>query len=139
MRFWDSSAVVPLLVEEPATADLLGSLRNDPAIAVWWGTRLECVSALRRREREGALDATGVLQALKLLDTLSDGWIEVLASNAVRGAAERALAVHSLRAADALQLAAAITWRGGDPAGAGFVCLDERLADVASREGFSVQ
>jgi predicted nucleic acid-binding protein len=74
-----------------------------------------------------------------LLDALSEGWIEVVASNAVRGAAERAVAVHSLRAADALQLAAAITWRSGDPAGAGFVCLDERLADAASREGFSVQ
>lgn len=138
MRFWDSSAVVPLLLEEPATAGMLDLSRDDPEIVVWWGTRLECISALRRREREGALDAVSVRRALELLDALSDSWAEVLASARVRSAAERALAVHSLHAADALQLAAAIAWRRGEPGGAPLVCLDERLADAAAREGFSV-
>lgn len=138
MHFWDSSAVIPLLIEEAATPGMLDLLRDDPEIAAWWGTRLECIFALRRREREGGLDAVAVRRSLELLDALSESWAEVLASTRVRRAAERALAVHSLRAADALQLGAAIIWRRGEPAGAGLVSLDERLADAAAREGFSV-
>jgi hypothetical protein len=48
------------------------------------------------------------------------------------------LAAHPLRAADALQLAAALVWTGEAAAGEAFVCLDERLRDAARREGFEV-
>jgi len=43
----------------------------------------------------------------------------------------RLLAVHPLRAADALQLAAALVWFRDHPAGLDFVCLDERLRTAA--------
>ena len=56
MRFWDASAVVPLLVREPSTDALLELLREDDQIMVWWGTRVECVGALVRRFRPGGLD-----------------------------------------------------------------------------------
>lgn len=63
--------------------------------------------------------------------------LEILPSNAVRDEAARLFRRHSLRAADALQLAAAIVWAG--PArGAEFVTRDERLALVARLEGFRV-
>jgi hypothetical protein len=42
-----------------------------------------------------------------------------------------------LRAADALQLAAALVWCQGDPLQHGFVCLDQRLREAARREGFT--
>ena len=108
-------------------------------MVVWWGSRVECVSALRRRERKDQLGATGARQALALLDALAGGWSELLPSEALRAQAERALAVHPVRAADALQLGAALTWRREPARSAEFVCLDERLRDAASREGFALQ
>jgi predicted nucleic acid-binding protein len=138
MRFWDSSAIAPLIASEPSSGPVQELLRSDPQVVVWWGARLECVSALRRREREGALDAAAVEQATGLLDTLADAWSEVLPSDLVRAQAERALAVHPLRAADSLQLAAALTWRREPARQADFVCLDYPLRDAAAREGFTL-
>lgn len=137
MRFWDSSALVPLLVAESESGRVADLLRQDAEVIVWWGARLECVSALRRRERDGSLSAADLRRSGDLLNELSASWSEALPTRNVRVLAERALAVHPLHAADALQLAAALAWRQGDPAGAPFVCLDERLRDAAAREGFS--
>jgi predicted nucleic acid-binding protein len=138
MRFWDASAIVPLLFSEPWSRRAGELLREDPAIVVWWGSRVECVSALRRRERRGQLEPEGARRALALLDGLADTWSEVLPSDGLRAETERALAVHRLSAADALQLASALTWRREPGRSAELVCLDERLRDAASREGFAV-
>ena len=100
MRFWDSSAVVPLLVEETATRWLLGLYRGDPQILAWWGTDIECVSALARLERSGALPSAVTSDALSRLKALKAGWQEVQAVEAVRETAIRLLRVHELRAAD---------------------------------------
>lgn len=135
MRFWDSSAIAPLLVEEGHSAVVRNLLRRDSGQIVWWGSRIECLSAIRRREREGSLNASAVRTAIELLEELAASWAEVLPSDAVRHGAERALAVHPLRAADSLQLAAALVWVDGTPAQAEFVCLDGRLRNAASREG----
>lgn len=141
MRFWDASALVPLLVEEresPAMGELLAA---DRELVVWWGSPVECLSAVRRREREGSLDADAAHTAAGLLDELAEAWVEVRPTDAVRSAAGRVLAVHPLRAADALQLAAALAWAGpisGVAGRAEMVCLDERLADAAQREGMEV-
>ena len=107
-------------------------------MVVWWGSRLECISALRRRERENQLGAADARQGMTLLDQLAGTWSELLPSDPLRAQAERALAVHPLRAADALQLAAALTWRREPARSAEFVCVDERLRDAASREGFAL-
>ncbi len=50
----------------------------------------------------------------------------------------RFLRVHPLRAADALQLAAAFTASERRPASLEIVTLDERLADAARKEGFTL-
>lgn len=41
MKFWDSSAVVPLLAQEPSSKACEALLKDDPAMVVWWGTRVE--------------------------------------------------------------------------------------------------
>jgi hypothetical protein len=71
-----------------------------------------------------------------VLLALAGTWVELLPSEAIRAAAERLLAVHVLRAADAFQLAAALAWCGGRPAGHSVVTLDLRLREAASIEGF---
>ena len=135
MRFWDSSAVVPLLAEEEASAALLARLREDPQLAVWWSTPVECASALARLEREGA-PADRVAEAFRRLDDLARAWTEVEPHDEIRDIARRLLRVHPLRAADALQLAAAYVAAERRPATLQFVTLDDRLRLAAMKEGF---
>lgn len=138
MKFWDSSAIVPLLVDELEQKHARAQLEHDTAMLVWWGTPVECVSALTRRERDGSLDSDGMRIALQRLRALADQWHEVLPTSVLRTAAERMLRVHPLRAADALQLAAAIVAAERDPPSLEFVSLDDRLQEAASKEGFRV-
>jgi predicted nucleic acid-binding protein len=138
VKFWDASAIVPLLVTEPPTAALLGMLEQDPLMLVWWGTPVECTSAVARREREGALSAADASGALDRLRSVAEEWQEILPTTTVRATAQRLLRVHPLRVADALQLAAAILAAEHEPASLELVCLDDRLGEAAHREGFPV-
>ena len=138
MRFWDASAMVPLLVAQASTHAMRALLHEDASGSMWWATPVECTSALARLEREGRMTARDVSTALARLDTLTRAFDQVLAVEPVRVTAQRLLRSHVLRAADALQLAAAIEASAGAPGTLPFVCLDERLADAAHREGFVV-
>ena len=136
--FWDSSALVPLLLSQPRSAELIALLRSDKTPAMWWGSPVECQSALRRRRREKALAPSALAAAVVRLERLAQD-VDVVAPTArVRDTAGRALAAHPLRAADALQLAAALVWSANEAGYEGFVCLDDRLRDAALREGFKV-
>lgn len=138
MRFWDSSAILPLIVPDIKSELLVSTLREDPAIAVWWATPVECASALARLTREGRLDEPGSGIARKRLGEAAREWTEVPALERVRDQAMRLLRLHSLRAADALQLAAAIVLSEHDPATLPFVTLDQQLARAAELEGFAL-
>jgi predicted nucleic acid-binding protein len=138
MRFWDSSALVPLLVRETEHGSARAEFERDPEIAAWWATAIECASALARREREEALSAEFVGAALRRLEALAAAWQEVQPTERVRRAAMRMLRVHPVRAADALQLAAAIVASEDNPATLPFVTFDDRLGRAAEREGFAV-
>jgi uncharacterized protein len=113
-------------------------LRADPDIAVWTLTGVEITSALWRLVREGALgeaDARVAEQRAAEFVTASRVVVDV---DTVKSWAQRLLRVHTLRAADALQLAAALVWAGGRPEGRHLCTLDDRLASAARREGFLV-
>ena len=132
MRFWDTSVVVPLLLAEPSTPAVVKTLTEDPDQCVWWGTSVECASALARVERDGGM----VARAFDRLDDFARTWQEVVPSNAVRRVSTRLLRVHPLKAADSVQLAAALIAAEGEPRSLPFVTLDRRLAAAAAREGF---
>ena len=137
MRFWDSSALVPLLVAE-AESPRAEELRDeDRVIAAWHWTPVECVSALRRRQREG-LPVAQVRRAQRQLELLRRVWTEVSAHDAVRLRAERCLRAHALRAGDAGQLAAALVLSERLGVAVAFVTFDGRLGDAADAEGFDV-
>ena len=138
MRFWDASAIVPLLMIEASTTYVQALAADDPAMLVWWGTHVECASAIARFECDGALDEPGVTQAFERLKQLAQGWHEVDPSDAVREAAVRFLRVHPLRAADSVQLAAAFVAAEGRPASLEVITLDDRLGTAARKEGFAV-
>lgn len=138
MRFWDTSAIVPLGLRQPLSARVRTLLDDDDDIAVWWGTAVECVSAVARLRRQGGLTPAQESQALVVMRALAERWTEVLASGDLREFAIRLVRVHPLRAADALQLAAALVWSDGTARGRALVTLDEQLAHAARLEGFTV-
>lgn len=138
MIFWDSSAVLPLLIEEEKSKRSLEVLSIDSDMWVWWGSTLECHSALSRRNREGSLTTEDYQSASESLYELSGNWNEILPSDQVRERALRLVSVHPLRAADSLQLAAALIMCEGFPRGEKIVTYDKRLAEACAREGFSV-
>jgi predicted nucleic acid-binding protein len=138
MNFWDSSALLPLLVEESTSKRILAFYRQQPEILAAWSTTVECVSALGRLEREGRLESRAVTQAIRQLRELQEAWHEVQPIEPVRQMACRLLRVHPLRAADSMQLASAMIAAGSNAKDWGFVCLDTRLSEAAEREGFNV-
>ena len=138
MKFWDASAIVPLLVAESMTRSVQTLARRDPDMLAWWGSRVECASALARLERDALLDRKDAALAFDRLKQLADAWHEVEPSEILRENALRFLRVHPLRAADALQLAAAFVAAERRPSSLEVVTLDERLADAARKEGFEL-
>ncbi len=138
MRFWDSSALIPLVLAERSTTRVQRWLREDPDVIVWTLSRVELLSTLARRRREEPESAPQLLAARRDLLGAWEQWSEVTAVELVRRYAERVVETHPLRAADALQIAAALVAAEGDPATIEFVSLDRNLAEAAEREGFGV-
>ena len=138
MRFWDASAIVPLVALEKQTSDCRALLAEDTDVVVWVLTPVEVISALTRRLREKSFKASEFSKAKEQLTDLEKAWSEVISVERVRERARRLLEIHSLRAADSLQLAAALLTSEENPEGFPFVTLDRRLGDAAEREGFHV-
>ncbi|MGH2359234.1 MAG: type II toxin-antitoxin system VapC family toxin [bacterium] len=135
MKFWDTSALVPLCAREAASEQMLNLLQADRSVAVWWASMVECSAAFARRGREGRLTPDDWDYAATKLTVLKDSSFEVEPSERVRTLATRLVRVHTIRASDALQLAAALVWI--DKAAPGeFVTLDRRLHTAARLEGF---
>jgi predicted nucleic acid-binding protein len=138
VKFWDSSAIIPICLKEQLSETVKRLIKADEDIVVWWTTRVECLSAMLRRRREGVLNTDAELKARAILSALSIEWSEVQPSELVRQRAERLLSIHPLRSADAFQLAAALIWAQENPQGHEIVCLDQNLREAAHKEGFTV-
>jgi len=138
MRFWDSSAVIPLCLKEQMSEPVRRLIKADEDIVVWWTTKIECLSALARRRRESVLSTDAEMKARIILSALAAEWSEVQPSELVRQRAERLLSIHPLRSADSFQLAAALIWAQESPQGLEMVCLDQNLREAAHKEGFTI-
>ena len=138
MRFWDTSALVPLFIAERESGLALRRLREDPEVVVWTLARLELLAALARRSHG---EAAGVRQLALMRRHFLDAWerwSEVTAADIVRRHAERIVVTHALRPADALHIGAALVAAEHEPATLEFVTFDRRQAAAAEREGFHV-
>ena len=138
MKYWDSSALVPLILNEPATLSVERIFRQDPFIVTSWTTSIECFSAVMRRKREGHLTEEGVQKVRERLNDFSQAMDIVVPSSELKQVTMRILSTHPLRAADSIQLASALTWCHNHTRGANFVTFDSRLKEVALAEGFNV-
>lgn len=138
MRYWDASALVPLLVAEPDSDRVRGWLAEDDRVITWVWTSTEVTSAIERRTQEGLLSRQQRREVLDRLGTLADGWDEVTDVLAVRSRAEALLARHPLRAADAGQLGAALLIQEQLAGALTFVCRDQGLRTAADVEGLRI-
>lgn len=139
MRFWDASALVTIVTAAGSQARLEQLYGNGAGVCIWWVTPVEIASSIARRERGGELTPEASRDTYALLANMAEDWHEVPPSTDLREFAKRLLRVHALKAADSLQLAAALTLAAGDPGALEFVCRDSRLAEAAAREGLRVR
>ena len=138
MKFWDSSAIIPLCIEEPQSRTIQDIAKKDSSLVVWWRTLVECYSAFSRLRRDGILSAEENAQVRARLASLPGAWTQIEPSDDIRDITLRLLQNYPLRAADALQLAAAVIWAEKLLTGHQVVCLGGKLRDAFCREGFEV-
>ena len=130
----DASALAALCVAETSTSAVHPLARA--GIVTWAVSAVEIASAIERRTREGSLTDAERASARAALGELAAAWTEIAALGPVRERAMRLVATHALRAADAMQLGAALVAASDRPVGHDFVCADVRLGNAAAREGF---
>jgi uncharacterized protein len=138
VKFWDTSALVALAFPEPWSESATAVAKDGDLIAMWWGTPVELESAVQRAARNRRLDDEAIRRARVVLDDLREHAAEIAPGEEIREAARRIVRVHDLRAADAFQLAAGLSWCSNEPEGQELVSLDRRLRTAAEREGFVV-
>lgn len=136
--FWDSSALVPLLIPERRSAEMAVLQDEEHELAIWWACQVECQSAVYRMHSKRPFEGAVLQQTFQRLEELIEDADTIPPADPLRRRAGRLLAIHPIRAADALQLAAALVWCDEQPSGISFVCLDDRLREAARREGFTV-
>jgi len=139
VRFWDTSALLPLFVEEPATESCAALLSADSSVIVWEGTSVELLSALSRyRRHSSGFDDLWPSVRHEILQRWGS-WSRVadLAKASLR--AQRLVNVHPLKAGDAFQLAAALVACEDQPQRLHFVTRDGTLATAARLEGFMTE
>jgi predicted nucleic acid-binding protein len=135
--FWDASALVPLCVIESTTPTTVKLMREMSPV-VWWGSIVEIQSAICRLHRDLTIPDAGKRTAAARLEELNRTWKEISPGEKLRELALTLLCDYSLKAADGLQLAAALIWCEEKPARRKFVCADQKLLKIARSVGFAV-
>ena len=138
MKYWDSSALIALHIEQEATAQVRDIYAKDPEVLTWVLSDVEVRSGIARLGRDGAMDQAELQTAVSRIEFFWETVHEIYLVEAVKPRAKRLLAVHALKAADAMQLGAALAGAYDNPLGWEFVCLDRSLGAAARREGFRV-
>jgi predicted nucleic acid-binding protein len=133
--FWDTSALVPLCVRQSMTPDVV-ALYKIHDVVVWWTTPVEIASALARLVRMRQINPGDCAKARKLAHVLAGSWSVIQPSETLRSRALQLVERYDLRAADSLQLAAAVEWCEDVPQGRVFLTTDERLRTAALLAGF---
>lgn len=136
--FWDSSAVVPLLIHDAFTIRSRNLLRMYPKVVSWWNMPLEVHGALARLFREKRIAREARDTALAYLQQFGLRCKEIQPVDRVREMAGEFLDRFQIRSADALQLAAAMIWCREKPRNRPFICYDTELIAAARQCGFDV-
>jgi predicted nucleic acid-binding protein len=138
LAFWDTSALVPLCVRQSITPRAVALYKIHDAV-VWWATPVEIASAVARLLRMQQLDSSDWTKARKLAKRLASSWFVIQPSDALRARSIELVDRYDLRAADSLQLAAALEWCEEVPEGHVFLTIDQMLREAALLSGFDAQ
>ena len=136
MIFFDSSALLPLFIQDKRSIEMERIVRDDPSVVIWWGSTIECFSAFARLRRERIISSDVEQEIRGRLSNIKRHWTEIQPGDDLKAVAHQLLLMHTLSAADSLQLAAALLWADKLPTGHQFVSLDTRLLEAARKEGF---
>jgi len=135
LAFWDTSALVALCAHQGITPPVIALYRSY-GVVVWWTTPVEIASALRRLLRMRQLASDDWATSRRLAEDLSQSWRVVQPSNSLRTVATQLVGLYDLKAAAALQLAAALEWCENLPQGKVFLAADQKLREAAVLSGF---
>jgi predicted nucleic acid-binding protein len=138
LAFWDTSALVPLCVRQSTTPPAIALYKSYEAV-VWWTTPIEIASALARLVRMKQIVPSDWTKARQLATALADAWFVIQPSGALKARATQLVDRHELRAADALQLAAALEWCEGILQDRVFLAVDQKLREAATLSGFDAK
>ncbi len=138
MIFFDSSALLPLFIQDKHSSAMELLVRDDPWVVIWWGSTIECFSAFARLRRKRIIDSYQEQEIRRRLLSVKRHWTEIQPGHDVKALAHQLLLIHTLSAADSLQLAAALLWADKLPSGHQFVCLYTKLLEAARKEGFVI-
>lgn len=138
--FADASALVKLYADEEGCEDV----RRHDVLVVSVLSRVEVPAALWRKVRTGQLpaeDAAELTAAFEVdylgLPDEPPRFAGVAATPEVLEDAARLVAVHGLRAYDAVQLASALAARSADPSCSTLLAFDRQLLAAAAAERFA--
>jgi predicted nucleic acid-binding protein len=115
------------------------SLYKTYDVVVWWATPVEIASALARLLRIKQLDSRDWSKATHLAKNLSGLWSVIQPSDSLRATSMQLVDRYDLRAADSVQLAAALEWCEYAPEGRVFLTADQKLRDAALLSGFDAK
>jgi predicted nucleic acid-binding protein len=138
LAFWDSSALIPLCTQQTQSGRA-EALFAKHGVVVWWSTPVEIISGLTRLVRMGEIDQDDFFAGKQQAQTIATAWVPIKPSAKIAAQACLLLELHSLSAADALQLAAALEWCEGKPKGEIFLSFDKRLREAAELAGFALE
>lgn len=136
--FWDTSALVPLCTIQGATPRAVIHFKNY-GVTVWWATPVEINAAFARLVRMKQMSSSGLLSAQHAAEKLASSWEVIRPTNSIRTRAIDLAMKFDLRAADSLQLAAALEWCHDQPRGEVFLSADHKLRHAALAVGFDAK
>lgn len=136
--FWDSSALLPLCVPQ-IRSQKAAALYERFAVVAWWASEVEILSGLSRLRRMGDISHEQFAAGKKLATIVAGDWSPLNLTASIVPDASSMLEQYPLRAADALQVAAALVACEHYPGGYAFITADLRQAEAARQVGFAVE
>ncbi len=138
MAFWDSSAIVPLSVNEKSSRLARNLWRQFAKNFVWSESVVEVSSAFARLEREGKINKPTRLKLENRLLFVEAQWVKIETTSRIIEIGRTFPALYGLKAMDCLQLAAALVWCNEYPKNRNFIAGDGKLLKAAESAGFTI-
>lgn len=135
--YLDASALVKRYVEEPGSEVVAQAIAAAPAVATSMISRVEVVTALGGALRRGGLAQADAEAARRLFHGEWSGFIRIPATDFMLERAALLGWEQGLRGYDAVQLAAAVTWRDAFDEAVAMVTFDRQLWLAAANVGLT--